>query len=142
MVQFTHRPLLPSILCDGQPRMKGAITWASLPFLACPLTGTMMKTFATLSIAITAAALSACASVIVSDDAVVDRTAFALGLNKGDFTISNRVNEGASARYAVRTKSGQEFNCFLGSTLSILGGGVTEAVCNKKGEVGRNPLLR
>lgn len=101
-----------------------------------------MKTLSTLAIALAAASLTACASVIVSDDAIVERTAFALGLNKGDFTISNRVYEGASARYAVRTRTGQEFNCFLGGTLSILGRGVTEAVCTKKGEVSKNPLLR
>lgn len=101
-----------------------------------------MKILSTLAIAVAATALTACASVIVSDDAIVERTAFALGVNKGDFTISNRVDEGASARYAVRTRTGQEFNCFLGGTLSILGRGVTEAVCTKKGEVSKNPLLR
>ena len=101
-----------------------------------------MKTFSTLAIALTALTVSGCASVIVSDDAIVDRTAFALGLNKGDFTISKRVDDGASARYAVRTRTGQEFNCFLGGTISILGRQVTEAICTRKGEVSRNPLLR
>lgn len=101
-----------------------------------------MKTFSAFAIALTAVGLSACASVIVSDDAIVERTAFALGLNKADFTISNRVDDGASARYAVRTRTGQEFNCFLGGTMSILGRQVTDAICTKKGEVGKNPLLR
>ena len=101
-----------------------------------------MKTFSTLAIALTALTVSGCASVIVSDDAIVERTAFALGLNKGDFTISNRVDDGASARYAVRTRTGQELNCFLGGTMGFVGRQVSEAICTRKGEVGRNPLLR
>lgn len=83
-----------------------------------------------------------CASIAVTDDAIVDRTGFALGLNKGDFTVSNRVDEGTTTRYSVRTKSGQEFNCFLGGSFSVLGRTVSEAVCTKKGEALRNPLLR
>ena len=49
------------------------------------------------------ASLSAagCVSVIAGDDAIVERSAFALGLSKGDITISNRVNDSAAARYAV-----------------------------------------
>jgi len=101
-----------------------------------------MKTLSTLAIAVAALTVSGCASLIVSDDAIVERTAFALGLNKGDFTISNRVDDGASARYAVRTRTGQEFNCFLGGTMSVLGRQVTDAVCTKKGEASKNPLLR
>ena len=101
-----------------------------------------MRTFSTLAIALTALTLSGCASVIVSDDAIAERTAFALGLNKGDFTISNRVDDGASARYAVRTRTGQQFNCFLGGTIGFGGREVTDAVCTKKGELSRNPLLR
>ena len=101
-----------------------------------------MKTSSTLAIALTALTVSGCASVIVSDDAIVERTAFAIGLNKSDFTISNRVDDGASARYAVRTRTGQEFNCFLGGTIGFGGRQVSEAICTRKGEVGRNPLLR
>ena len=60
------------------------------------------------------ASLSAadCVWVIAGDDAIVERSAFALGLlsactrlalglSKGDITISNRVNDSAAARYAV-----------------------------------------
>lgn len=83
-----------------------------------------------------------CASVAVTDDAIVDRTAFALGLSKGDFTVSNRVDEGTTTRYSVRTKTGQEYNCFVGGSISVLGRAVSEAICTKKGEPARNPLLR
>lgn len=83
-----------------------------------------------------------CASVAVTDDAIVDRTAFALGLKKGDFTISNRNDEGTTTRYAVRTKAGQDYNCFVGGSFSVVGRSVSEAICTKKGETMRNPLLR
>lgn len=83
-----------------------------------------------------------CASVAVSNDALVDRTAFALGLAKSDFTISQRVDEGTTTRYQVRTKTGQEFNCFVGGSISVIGPSVSEAICARKGETARNPLLR
>lgn len=89
-----------------------------------------------------ALAATGCASIAVTDDALVDRTAFALGLAKGDFTISNRTNEGTTTRYAVRTKSGQDFNCFVGGSIGVLGRTVSEAICTKKGETMRNPLKR
>ncbi|MFT3664070.1 hypothetical protein [Piscinibacter sp.] len=92
--------------------------------------------------ALAALAAAGCASIAVTDDALVDRTAFALGLAKGDFTISNRSDEGTTTRYSVRTKAGQDFNCFVGGSISVLGRSVSEAICTKKGETMRNPLLR
>jgi len=89
-----------------------------------------------------ASTLTACASVAVTDQAITDRTAFALGLDKSAFTISNRVDEGTTTRYAVKTKSGQDFNCFVGGSFSVTGRVVSEAICTKKGEVAKNPLLR
>jgi hypothetical protein len=93
-------------------------------------------------IAVAAAAATGCASIAVTDEALVERTAFALGLAKGDFTISNRVDDGTTTRYSVKAKSGQEFNCFVGGSIGVLGRVVSEAICTKKGEVARNPLLR
>lgn len=89
-----------------------------------------------------AVALSGCASIAVTDDALVERTAFALGLEKSGFTIENRVNDGVTTRYRVRTKRGDEFNCFVGGSISVIGRSVSEAICTKKGEVAKNPLLR
>jgi hypothetical protein len=83
-----------------------------------------------------------CASMAVTNQAIEDRTAFALGLAKTDFTVSQRVDEGTTTRYAVRTKTGQEFNCFVGGSFSVLGRSVSEAICTKKGETMKNPLLR
>ena len=83
-----------------------------------------------------------CASVAVTNEAIVDRTAFALGLAKTDFTVSQRVDEGTTTRYAVRTKNGQEFNCSVGGSFNVLGRSVSDALCTKKGEAMKNPLLR
>lgn len=103
----------------------------------------MKQVSPTVLLAAAAAALaSGCASIAVTDEALVDRTAFALGLAKSDFTISNRTDEGTTTRYSVRSKAGQEFNCFVGGSISVMGRSVSEAICTKKGEVARNPLLR
>ncbi len=102
----------------------------------------MNRTASTALLAIAAAAATGCASIAVTDEALVERTAFALGLSKGDFTISNRVDDGTTTRYSVKAKSGQEFNCFVGGSIGVLGRVVSEAICTKKGEVARNPLLR
>jgi hypothetical protein len=101
-----------------------------------------MKSVASLSLLVAALTVSGCASIAVTDEAIVDRTAFALGLNKGEFTVSNRVDEGTTTRYGVRTKTGQEYNCFVGGSISVIGRSVSEAICTKKGEPARNPLLR
>jgi hypothetical protein len=94
------------------------------------------------ALAVVALASSGCASVAVTDQALVDRTSFALGLDKTAFTISNRVDEGTTTRYAVKTKAGQEYNCFVGGSFSVVGRSVSEAICTRKGETMKNPLLR
>ena len=89
---------------------------------------------------LSAVLISGCASNAVTDQAIVDRTAFALGLDKDAFTVSNRVDDGTTTRYAVKTRSGQEFNCFVGGSISVMGRSVSEAVCSRKGQPPRNPL--
>lgn len=84
---------------------------------------------------------SGCASIAITDQALVERTAFALGIAKEDFTISNRVDEGAASRYLVRTKSGQTYRCLVGGSIGLLGRAVSDAICTKDGEAARNPLL-
>ena len=46
-----------------------------------------------------------CALVAVTEDALIERTAFALGLEKGSFTIANRVDDGVTTRYSVTAKN-------------------------------------
>jgi hypothetical protein len=69
------------------------------------------------------------ASFAVSDEALVPRTETAIGLPSSQFTISDRVNEGVTARYKVVTKSGKQYNCFVGGSLTGIGKSVSEAVC-------------
>ncbi|MBL8518296.1 MAG: hypothetical protein JNM76_15155 [Betaproteobacteria bacterium] len=76
----------------------------------------------------------------VTDAALVERTAFALGLNRDAFTISNRVDDGVTTRYNVTTQKGERFNCVVGGSINVLGRMVSEALCNRPGEPPRNPL--
>ncbi len=88
--------------------------------------------FATAILA-TAALLQGCstlgASFAVSDESLVPRTETAIGLPSSEFTISDRVNEGVTARYKVMTKSGKQYSCFVGGSLTGIGKSVSEAVC-------------
>lgn len=88
-----------------------------------------------------AAVVTGCASVAVTDESLEDKTAFALGLDKGDFTISNRTDSGLDTNYLVKTKKGREYRCYVQGMVTIMGRTVSDAVCNKKGEPARNPLL-
>lgn len=101
-----------------------------------------MKAAFVLALVAVAATSAGCASLAVTDEAITVRTAAALSLNKTDFTVSQRVDEGPTARYAVRTRTGQEFNCVLGGSFNVLGRSVSEAICTRKGEAMKNPLLR
>lgn len=82
---------------------------------------------------VSAALLQACstlgASFAVSDEALVQRTETAIGLPADAFVISDRVNEGVTARYRVRTQSGKRYHCFVGGSLTGIGKSVSEAVC-------------
>lgn len=85
--------------------------------------------------------LAGCASLAVTSEALDKRTAEALGLAPGSFTISEREDEGTTTRYSVVTKQGQRYRCFVGGSFNVLGRSVSEAVCSKPGEPQRNPLL-
>jgi hypothetical protein len=93
----------------------------------------------TLSIA--AITLGGCAGV-VSNDQLQQSTSFAIGLDQSDFTIYNKSASGIKTMYSVKTKSGQEYNCYVTSVAGgLFPGGTSDALCNKKGEVASNPLL-
>ena len=85
--------------------------------------------------------LAGCASVAVTDSAIEERTAFALGLQPGSFTISQRRDDGMRTNYEVQTKAGQRYSCYVAGTVSITGRVVSDALCNKPGEAAKNPLL-
>lgn len=90
--------------------------------------------------------LAGCAT-LATDDAIVKRTAFALGLDKSEFTISDRQNDGAQARYLVTTKAGKKYTCYVEGYFSYTSiGESSDAICNElggKGESGTcNALLK
>lgn len=69
------------------------------------------------------------ASNAVTDEALIPRTETAIGMPSSQFTITDRVNEGVTARYKVKTSTGKAYNCFVGGSISVLGRSVSEAVC-------------
>ena len=87
--------------------------------------------------AVLAAALASvcagCASVAVTSDAIEERTAFALSLQKGAFSIANRVDDGLRSGYSVTTNSGKKYNCYVSGTVSVVGRVVSDAICNEIG---------
>lgn len=86
------------------------------------------------SVAAIAAFTAGCASVAVSNNAIEQNTASALGLEKGTFTISDRVDDGVKSSYAVKTNSGKKYSCYVTGTVSVMGRVVSDAVCNEVGK--------
>lgn len=82
------------------------------------------------------AGIVGCASVAVTDDAIVQRTAFALNVEHKDLTIYNRVDDGTTSRYQVKTRAGRQYNCYVGGSISVLGRTVSEAICTETGRDG------
>lgn len=91
---------------------------------------------AILSVAVMVLLASGCASVAVSDNAIEQNTAFALGLEKGTFTISDRVDDGVKSNYFVKTSAGKKYSCYVTGGVTVVGRVVSDAVCN---EVGGKP---
>lgn len=75
------------------------------------------------------ALLGACASVAVTDDAIVQRTATALSQTPANVKITNRVNEGIKTSYLATTADGRAFNCYVTGTVSVTGRVVSDALC-------------
>jgi hypothetical protein len=85
--------------------------------------------------------LSGCASQAVTNENLMQNTAFAIGLDKKDFTIYDRTDSGVKTSYSVKTKSGNQYNCYVTGGFGITGRAVSDAMCNKKGEPAKNQLL-
>ena len=75
-----------------------------------------------------------CASVAVSSDAIEQKTATSLGLEKGAFTISDRVDSGIKTDYSVKTNSGKKYSCYVTGTISYMGRMVSDPICNEIGK--------
>jgi hypothetical protein len=74
-----------------------------------------------------------CASVAVTDDAIVKNTSMAIGLEKSAFTISERENEGLKTTYKVKTNAGKSYSCYVTGTVSVVGRVVSDAICTEMG---------
>lgn len=78
--------------------------------------------------------VSGCASVAVSNTAIEQNTAHTLGLAKGSFTITDRVDSGIKSSYTVKTKGGKQFNCYVTGSLSLIGPAVSDPMCTAVGQ--------
>lgn len=82
-----------------------------------------------MSVAVLTALTSGCASMAVSGNTIEQNTATALGLTKGSFTISDRVDDGFKSNYIVKTNTGKQYGCYVTGTVSYFGRQVSDAVC-------------
>ena len=101
-----------------------------------------MKTPHIAPLMLTCLVLAGCASVAITDDKITERTALALGLNAGSFTVHDRQDEATVSRYVVKTRNGDQYNCYVGGAVSLMGRIVSDAVCTKRGEPARTTLTR
>jgi hypothetical protein len=79
----------------------------------------------------------------LSDDTIAQRTAFTLGLDKSEFTISNRQepNKNSEVYYVVATKSGRKYNCYIAAGFTSIVTPATDAsdaICSEIGASGAN----
>jgi len=86
------------------------------------------------SLVVVAALAAGCASIAVSNDAIERNTAFALGVEKETFTISDRVDDGVKSTYVVKTNAGKTYSCYVTGAVSVVGRVVSDAVCNEVGK--------
>lgn len=97
---------------------------------------TFIRRAALVSMAAIAVLTAGCASVAVTEDALTTNTAFALGLQKDQFTISNRADSGVKTTYMVETKTGRKYNCYVTGTFGVTGRTVSDAICSEMGKAG------
>ena len=90
-------------------------------------------------VAVAAMLATGCASVAVSNDAIEQNTAQALGLAKGSFTITDRVDDGVKASYAVKTNTGKQYSCYVTGGVSVVGRVVSDSMCTELGKAGKQP---
>ena len=101
------------------------------------MTHSLAKRAALPCLAMAALLATGCASVAVSNDAIEQNTAQALGLAKGTFTISDRVDDGVKASYSVKTNTGKQYACYVTGGVSIVGRVVSDPMCTEVGKAGK-----
>lgn len=100
---------------------------------------------ALISVALATIIFTGCASVAISNDAIVERTAFALSLDKSAFTISNRVDESTRSSYSVAVNDGRKYNCYIGGGFSgpirVVGDAMCSVVAGSPGAAGKPTVV-
>ncbi len=77
--------------------------------------------------------------MVVKSNDIEQRTSFALGLDRSQFTISDRVDSGVRTDYVVKTKAGKTYQCYVTGSFSIVGRSISDAICsNNHGVYSRN----
>jgi len=80
------------------------------------------------------ALVTGCASQVVKEDHLKQRTAFALGLDQNAFTISDRIDDKLQTRYSVSTNDGRKYHCYVEGSFSFgTGSVVSDAICSQIG---------
>lgn len=79
------------------------------------------RKLAVVSVLAGSAWLAGCASMAISDEKLVHKTAFGLGLSESDITIVSRENNGFMTSYTVQSKAGKKYNCQVAGTLGTVG---------------------
>ena len=84
--------------------------------------------------------LSGCSTLYnVTDEKIKERTAFALGLDENQISISGRTQDGMQTNYIAKTNKGVVYRCYIVGGIAAMGQ-TSAAMCNKKGEAAKNPL--
>ncbi len=84
------------------------------------------------SILIFAAALTGCATTLLSDDKIRSNTAGVIGVNPDELSIENRRTEMTNTYYIAKTKSGGEYSCVINGGNILTFGMVNPPSCTKK----------
>lgn len=85
-------------------------------------------------------AAAGCASMAVTDEAIVTNTSRALGLDRSQFSISDRADQGVQTTFTARTKAGKVYSCYVEGSVSVLGRVVSDALCTEmRGTAGAKP---
>lgn len=74
--------------------------------------------------------LTGCASVAVSDSDIEQKAAQTLGLQKGSFKVSDRMDNGIQTHFSVQADSGEKYSCYVTGAISVVGATVSDAICN------------
>lgn len=76
---------------------------------------------------------SGCASLVVTPDAITQRTATTLGVAPSQLTISERTNDNLRTDYTATTNAGKAYRCYVTGTFTVAGRDVSDAVCKAAG---------